>query len=458
MRLERLMEKPSPATECVAARWGDFVARSHWNDIPAAVRHEAKRSILNMIGASLGAANHPDLESLLKLLAAVAGPPQATVLGRVERLDILNAAFVNAISANLLDFDDTHLDTVIHPSAPIAPALFAAAEQRGSSGSRLIHAFVLGVEIECRLGSSVSPSHYARGWHITTTCGVFGAAAASARLIGLDAGSTAHAVGIAASQSAGITESLATGAKNVGIGNSARNGLFAALVAEAGYTAAPRAIEGAQGWARATGDELKRHALIAGLGESWEITRNAYKPYPCGIVLHAVIDACFELRSKYLLSSADIAAIMVAGHPLLLARADRPVGNERDGKISIHHSVAAVFLFGAAGVREYSDAVVMDPAVAAFRERVHAEVDPDMAVGAARVRVRTTGGKLFSAQVMHARGSLRLPMTDADIERKVRELASIGCPTCDIDRVIDAVWELDRADDVRPLLRLVAAA
>jgi 2-methylcitrate dehydratase PrpD len=451
-------ESKSPATKCVAAHWGDFVARSHWSDIPASVRHEGKRSILNVFGTSLGAANHPDLESLIRLLAAVAGPPQATVLGRVERLDILNAAFVNAMSANLLDFDDTHLDTVIHPSAPIAPPLFALAEQRGLSGSQLIHAFVLGVEVECRLGSSISPSHYARGWHITATCGVFGAAAASAKLIGLDAVSTAYAIGIAASQSAGIVENLATGAKNVGIGGSARNGLLAALVAELGYTAAPRAIEGAQGWARAVGDELKFDELVAGLGESWEITKNACKPYPCGIVLHPVIDACFELRSKYALSAVDIAAITVAGHPLLLARADRPVANERDAKISIHHSVAAVFLLGAAGVREFSDAAVMNPAVAAFRERVHAEIDPAIPVGAARVSATTSGGKLFSTQVMHARGSLQRPMTDAQIEKKVRDLASIGCPACDVDRVIDAVWELDRADDVRPLMSLVAAA
>jgi 2-methylcitrate dehydratase PrpD len=233
---------------------------------------------------------------------------------------------------------------------------------------------------------------------------------------------------------------------------------LAALVAELGYTAAPRAIEGAQGWAHAVGDELKFDALVAGLGESWEITKNACKPYPCGIVLHPVIDACFELRSKYALSAADIAAVTVAGHPLLLARADRPVANERDAKISIHHSVAAVFLLGAAGVREFSDAAVMDPAVAAFRERVHAEIDPGIAVGAARVSARTTGGKLFCAQVMHARGSLQRPMTDAQIEKKVRDLASVGCPACDVGRVIDAIWELDRADDVRPLMRLVAAA
>jgi 2-methylcitrate dehydratase PrpD len=292
------------ATQCVTARWADFVARSQWSDLPAAVRHEGKRSLLNMLGASLGAASHPDLERLIGLLAAVAGPAAATVLGRAERLDILHAAFVNAISANLSDFDDTHLGT----------------------------------------------------------------------------------------------------------------------------------------------------------GESWEITKNAYKPYPCGIVLHPVIDACFLLRDKYALAAADVAAVTVAGHPLLLARADRPVANARDAKISIQHSVAAVFLFGAAGVREYSDAVVMHPSVVAFRERVHAEIDPGMAVGAARVNARTTGGKLLSTQVMHARGSLQLPMTDAQIESKVRELAAIGCPACDVDRIIDAVWELDRADDVRPLMRLVAAA
>jgi 2-methylcitrate dehydratase PrpD len=276
-------------------------------------------------------------------------------------------------------------------------------------------------------------------------------------LIGLDAASTAHAIGIAASQSAGIAESLPTGAKNVGIGNSARNGLFAALLAELGYTAAPRAIEGPQGWARAAGDELKLVMLTGGLGESWEIVRNAYKPYPCGIVLHSVIDACFELRNKHALAVTDIAAVTVAGHPLLLARADRPVNNERDAKISIHHSVAAVFVFDAAGVREYSEAAVRDPAIATFRQRVRAEVDDMLAVGAARVVVRTTAGKRLGTQIVHAHGCLELPMTDAQIEQKVRALASIGCPGCDVDRMIDAVWGLDLADDVHTLMRLAVA-
>src|SRR5436190_2947549 len=349
------MQKSSPPAESsVSTRWGDFVARSQWCDVPASVRHEAKRSILNMVGTSLGAAKHPELESLVRLLTGFSGPPQACVIGRVERFDCLSAAFINAVSANLFDFDDTHLGTVIHPSAPVAPPLLALGEQRGSSGAEILHAFVLGVEIECRLGNAVSPAHYARGCHITATCGVFGAAAASAKLIGLNAAATAHAIGMAASQSAGIAESLATGAKNVGIGNCARNGLFAALLAQTGYTAAPRAIEGVQGWAHALSDALNLNALLIRLGETWELTRNACKPYPCGIVLHAVIDAAFELRNTYALAAADIAAVTVTGN-LLLARADRDVANERDAKISIQHSAAAVFVFGAAGMREYSD-------------------------------------------------------------------------------------------------------
>ncbi len=165
----------------------------------------------------------------------------------------MGAAFVNAISANLLDFDDTHLDTIIHPAAPVAAPVLALAQARGFSGRDVLTAFILGVEVECRVGNAVSPGHYARGWHITSTCGVFGAAAACAKLLGLPADQISNAIGIAASQSAGIVENLPSAAKNVSVGNAARNGLFAALLAAEGYSASPRAIEGPLGWARAMG-------------------------------------------------------------------------------------------------------------------------------------------------------------------------------------------------------------
>src|ERR1700738_2132487 len=298
----------------------------------------------------------------------------------------------------------THLATVIHPRAPVAPPLFALAEQRGLSGADLLHAFVLGVEIECRLGNAVSPNHYARGWHITASCGVFGAAAACAKLLGLDPKKMGHALGIAAAQSGSITENLATGAKNIGVGNGARGGLLSALAAEAGVSAAERAIEGPQGWAQATGDQLKTDVLFADLGRSWEMAKNTYKPYPCGIVLHPVIDACLDLRRRFALAAPDIASVTVTGHPLLLTRADRPVNNARDAKISIHHSVAVAFRFGAAGLPEYSETAAIDPAVVALRECVQAQADPAVAVGAARVEVRTTGDNVLRTGGGHARG------------------------------------------------------
>ena len=432
--------------------WGDFIAESRWQDMSSATRHDAKRSILNIVGTALSAANHPAVEAAIDVLRPFAGAPQATIIGRSERFDILTASFVNAVSANLFEFDDTHLRTVIHPSAPVAPPLFALAEQRGISGEQVLHAFVLGVEIECRLGNSVSPDHYARGWHITASCGVFGSAAASAKLLGLDQGQTTHAIAIAASASSGIIENLTTGAKNVGVGGAARNGLFAAFMAERGYIAAPLAIEGPRGWARVTGGEPNLAELTAGLGESWEISSNAYKPYPCGIVLHSVIDGCLELRAKHKIAPDDVENVTVAGHQLLLARADRSVANERDAKVSIHHSVAVSFLFGAAGLREFSSEIVADPTVVGFRGKVRVEADNNLPVGAARVNVRTTSGDVLSIYVDHARGSLKLPMSDADIETKVRDAVAFGASGCNADRVIDAVWNLEKASNLRALV------
>jgi 2-methylcitrate dehydratase PrpD len=266
----------------VAERLGQFVADSRRDQLPPALRHEAKRSLLNFVGCALGAAHTPSVDMAVRVLAALSGSDRVTVLGRAERLDVLGASFVNAVSSNLLDYDDTHLPTVIHPSAPVAPAALALAEQRGLPGAAVLHAFILGAEIECRIGNAVSPGHYARGWHITATCGIFGAAAASARLLQLDAARTGHALGVAASQSAGVIENLPSAAQNVGVGNAARNGLFAALLAEQGYTATPTAIEGTLGWARAMGDDPVVARAVDGLGERWELLRNTYKPYPCG--------------------------------------------------------------------------------------------------------------------------------------------------------------------------------
>ena len=446
------MATPAGST-FVGARLGNFVAGSHWDDLPEALRHEARRSLLNFIGCALGVARTPPIEMAMRVLLPLSGADRVTVLGRDERLDPLGAAFINAVGGNLLDYDDTHLRTVIHPTAPVAPAVLALAEQRGLSGQDVLHAFLLGAEVECRVGNAVSPGHYARGWHITSTCGVFGAAAASARLLGLNAVQTWHALGIAASQSAGIVENLPSSAKNVSVGNSARNGLFAALLAEQGYEAAPAAIEGTLGWARAMGDVPSVADITDGLGEQWEMLLNTYKPYPCGIVMHSVIDACLALRRDHAVDPAEIEAVTVSGDQLLLDRGDRVVSNDRDARVSIHHCAAVSFLFGAAGLREFSDALVHDPAVVALRGLTRAALDPASPRGASTATVRMTDGRVLTKTVLHAQGSAEYPLPDAAIEAKARDLGRFGGFNGSMDAVIAAVWGLDGAATVAPLMR-----
>jgi 2-methylcitrate dehydratase PrpD len=444
--------RPESASQTLAA----FVATSSWADIEPGLRHEAKRSLLNFFGCALGVARTGPIETAVRVLRQFSGPAQASLIGRHERLDILSASFVNAVSANLLDYDDTHLNTVIHPTAPVAPAVLALAEERGYSGAAVLQAFILGAEVECRIGNGVSPGHYARGWHITATCGVFGAAAASAKLLGLPAAQIANALGIAASQSAGLVENLPTAAKNVGVGNAARNGLFAALMAQGGYEAASTSIEGPLGWASASGDAPNVSAMVDGLGDRWEFLKNTYKPYPSGIVFHAIIDACLALRRD--LDPGSIDSVTVSGDALLLARGDRVVRNERDARVSIHHTAAVALLFGAAGVREYAAEMVDDDRVRAFRSRVRVELAPDLPRGAARVDVKLQNGRMVNATIMHARGSAEHPLGDKEIEEKVRDLARQSAPTCDIDGIIDAVWRLDEAADVRSLMARVRSS
>jgi 2-methylcitrate dehydratase PrpD len=442
---------PQNEVSGVSRTLADLVAATSWADV-AGQQHEAKRSLLNFFATALGSAHDPAVSIALRTLSPFSGAATSAVIGRTEQLDAMGAAFVNAISANLLDFDDTHPETIIHPAAPVAAPALALAEARKLPGRDVLTAFILGVEVECRIGNAVSPRHYARGWHITSTCGIFGAAAACAKLLGLSADGIANAIGIAASQSAGNVENLPTAAKNVSVGNAARNGLFAALLAQQGYEAAPRAIEGPLGWARAMGDDPDLERLLGGLGWTWEISKNTYKPYPAGIVFHAVIDACFGLRERIGERIDQIDSVTVQGSALLLARGDRPVRNERDARVSIHHCVACGLLIGAAGVAEFASETVFRPDIARVRAKVRAELDSSMPDGAARVSIRFASGEVLTETVMSPRGSLADPLGDRDIEAKLRDGLRTGGSNWDAERIVEAVWQFETCDDIPGLM------
>ncbi|MEI2417630.1 MmgE/PrpD family protein [Orrella sp. JC864] len=459
MTMNRTVASPADAPAASAAL-AEFVAASRWEDVPEAVRHQARRALLNFFAVALAAARDPALDIACRVYGRHGGGPPATLVGRPQRADMLNAAALNAMMANVYDFDDTHHPTIIHPSSPIAPALFALAESRPVTGAQLLHAFILGVEAACRIGNAISPQHYARGWHITSTCGVFGSAMAAARCLGLTPRQNVDALGAAAVQSGGLVEALGTSAKSISVGNAARNGLLSALLAAEGFDGPQRPLDGERGYLRVVADAPAFDAVWRGLGERWELLNNAYKPYPCGVVLNPVIDACLALAGDPRIVDGgwrNIVRIELTGHPLLRQRTDRPgVTTGRQSQVCAQHAVAVALVRGRAGLPEFSDQAVADAGLRSLGARLAFRDDPALPVDAASLRIEFSDGAVLHGQVQAARGSLARPLQDGELEQKLRELNRHGGANVDADRLIEAVWSLDAAGDAGAVVRLAA--
>jgi 2-methylcitrate dehydratase PrpD len=431
------------------------IVAMRWEDIPSPVRHQAKRSFMNFFAVALAGCRTEPVETALRSLGEFSGGKQVTVIGRSERIDALNAAFLNAAGANVHDFCDTHVRTVIHPTVPVAPALLAFAELRQVSGPDLLLAFILGNETQARIGLAVSPSHYNRGWHITSTCGVFGAAAGSGKLANLDERQMVSALGTAATQSAGLCECLGTPAKSVSVGNAARNGLWSALLAEKGFEGPPEPLAGVQGFYHALAETPDLSEVTDGWGESWQIMATSYKPYPCGFVIHPVLDCVLDWRRDN--PAADITRVVVRGNPLLSVRADRPdIATGRESQVSVQHAVAAALVTGNAGLDQFTDACVRDPKVLMLRSKVEVLRDNDLSTIAAAVDITTVDGKIHKLSQLAARGSDVNPLADHDLEGKLRTAAAGWDPRYDATPLIDAIWALDQSADVSKLASLAA--
>lgn len=449
-----------PNAECqdagaVTRRLARFSRDTSWEDIPRDVRHEAKRSLLNGFATALGGCREPAIDKTLAVLGPFAGNRDAGIIGRRERGDMLLAACVNAMSANIFDYDDTHPNTIIHPTAPVAPALFAHAETARCSGAELLRAFILGGEIECRIGNAVSPYHYGRGWHITSTCGIFGAAVGVGALVGLTEEQFGWALGNASAQAAGLVETLGTMSKSISVGNAARNGMTSALLAAEGFSGPAAPLEGARGFLPVYADEPKIDALFDGLGEVWEIAKNTYKPYPTGIVLNPVMEACINLHGKGGLAIEDVAGVELTGHPFLQQRTDRPdVATGRESQVSAQHAIAIALRRGRAGLAEFSDDAVAETLRDGIRPAVRFVDDDSYNIEGVKMVVRTKQGAEHVVEIADTRGGSRNPMSDAALNEKLAMLAEYGGFGADVAPLADAVWSLDTAADAGAVMAL----
>jgi 2-methylcitrate dehydratase PrpD len=442
-----------PVTRILA----EFVAHHPsrgWSD---AVDHEAHRTFLNWLGCAVGASHHESVVAALAAVQMLQPAPQATLLGRAERVDMASAALVNGISSHTFDFDDTHLKTIIHPAGPVASALLALAEVTGATGRALIDALVLGIDVSCRVGNAMYPEHYDRGWHITGSTGTLGAAAACARLLGLDVERTQMALGIAASQPVGLREQFGSMTKPLHPGAAARAGLMSALMARHGYTASPRALEAPRGLMQVVSTKHDWREITEELGQRFEISFNAYKPFACGIVVHPGIDACAQLRARGV-KPEDVERIELKVHSLVLELCGKK--EPADGlqaKFSIYHGCAAGLMFGRAGEGEYADAVVTSPAMVDLRRKVVATVDDAIAEEQVDVTAVLRDGRREHVFIEHAIGSLQCPMSDADLEAKFHGQADevLGAPR--VQALIDACWGVGAAPNLRAVLDRSAA-
>jgi 2-methylcitrate dehydratase PrpD len=455
---------PMPPQEAAAAakdvtrKLARYVVESRREDVPAAVRKEAARTVLNWVGCAVGGSRHETVDIAIRALSPFSGPAQATVLGRKERLDVLHAALMNGISSHIFDFDDTHLRTIVHPAGPVASAILALSEYRPVSGADFLHALILGAEVECRIANAVYPAHYDIGWHITGTVGPFGAAAAAGKLLKLSGQQMVWALGLAATQPVGLREMFGTMTKSFHPGRAAQNGLTAALLAAQNYTSSNQGIEAARGWANVLSTARNYTEITGDLGGHFEISLNSYKPFPCGVVIHPAIDGCLQLRVQYRLTADQIERIELKVHPLVLELTGKRTPQAGlEGKFSVYHAVAAAIVYGRVGEAQFSDQAVRDRATVALRDRVAAAVDRTIAEDQVRIIVTLKDGRRLEKYIEHAIGSAKNPMTDAGLEAKFTGLAEGILPAGRVRKLMDLCWNIEKLGRAEELARAAAA-
>ncbi|HEY8518536.1 MAG TPA: MmgE/PrpD family protein [Gammaproteobacteria bacterium] len=437
-------------TEALAA----YVVDTPPEAVPRDVRDEAKRALLNYLGCALGGSVEPALDIAIETLAPYSGKPTACVLGRDEGFDPLHAALLNGIGSHVHEYDDTTPKNYIHPSVPVASALFAYASAHPVSGVDFVHAFILGFEAESRVGNAVYPAHYEAGWHITSTAGVFGAAAAVGKLLGLSTRQMVWAFGLAATQAAGIREMFGSMAKSFQPGRAAQNGYTAALLGRANFTAGERAIEGPRGFAPVTAARYDLSRITDRLGEHFDLRENAYKPYACGLVVHPTIDGCSVIKRTHAPDPERIAAVRLRVAPLVLDLCNKKeLKRALESKYSIYHAAAIGLVRGKGGLQEFTDEAIRDPLLARIRERTTAEPDPSVTEDQVRIEVELDDGTVLRHFVEQSLGNVHRPLSNADLEEKFRDQAVLALPAERVEALIEQCWRIDELADVGELVR-----
>jgi 2-methylcitrate dehydratase PrpD len=463
-----------PNVPDLTAYVADFIVNTTYEGIPPEVIELGKKSILDGFGLALAgskAESAPLCLRYLDTLGTTGGP--STVIGTSRTTAPQLAALVNGVSVHADDFDDTQLAAakdrvyglLVHPTVPVLPAAFALVEQGSFSGREFMLAYHVGVEVECKIAEAIAPRHYEDGFHSTGTCGPFGSAAASAKLMRFEAARTRTALGIAASESGGLRENFGTMTKPFQAGHAAQSGLIAAQLAGLGWTAAQNILEAQRGFFHAAGGSYDPGALLHRLGEPWTFASPgiSLKPYPSGSLSHPAMTEMMRLIEKHDIRPEQVQQVEVgANHDMYqaLLRHDPKTGLE--AKFSMEFCIAILLLERKAGLPQFTDAVVRRPDVRAMIGKIRYYIDPQAEAAGfdkmtSLLRITLTGGQVITGRAVYGKGSPADPMTYEEAAGKFRGCAEYaGWPKSKVESVIGLVRSLESVTDMRkltPLLR-----
>ncbi|HEY7060048.1 MAG TPA: MmgE/PrpD family protein [Chloroflexota bacterium] len=449
-----------------------FVVETPAEAIPASVLRLAKRSILDGLGLALAGQAAESGHLVRAYLATLGCHGPSSVLGTDLRLPPRFAAFANGVAIHADDYDDTQLAVapdrvyglLTHPTAPVMPAVLALAEREGRSGREALAAYVLGVEVECKVCEAIHPRHYQDGFHSTGTVGTIGAAASAARLLGLSPEQTRRALGIAASQAAGLRENFGTMTKPFHAGRAAESGVVAAEFAALGWTAAPNVLEAGRGFYQAAGGSYDPGLIEGQLGAPWTFDAPgiSIKPHPSGSLTHPGMGLMLDLVRQHDLRPEEVRLVRVGTNrnmPNALIH-HRP-RTELEAKFSMEFCLAILLLERRAGLAEFTDAVVNRPDAQAMIERIEFGVHPEAeAAGYDKmttiIEIELADGRTLAGRADFGKGSPANPLSDAELEAKFRECAARGgLPEPAAERVAALVWRLEELADVRALAALL---
>jgi len=411
----------------ITGELAQYASRARFSMLPSNVQHEASRAFLNWLGCALGGSREPAVRLAAETAIELGGSPRASIIGHELRTDIASAAFVNCISSSILGFDDAHLATVTHPSGPVASALFAWSEQNSVAGDDFLAALALGIEVTCRLSNLLvlPPSKFNVGFYVTGLTAPIGVALAIGNLLRLDPERMNWAISIAASQASGFRATHGTMTAHFRPGHAARAGVWAALLAQKGFTGNEFALEADKGFVDVFSRDADLNGAMDGLGEQHELLNNAYKPYPSGIVIHPTLDACLELHGQYG-GKAEPLRAKLRVHPLTLTLCGiREPANTLESLNSLYHWTAAALVRGKASVEEMLPDCIADPNIARLRSQIEVVSDPNVGSEQAEVEVWLSDGRSLQAFTHHVRGSKSRPMTDEDLDRKFTSQANL---------------------------------